>query len=211
MKTMLLSDINSLSDPDFLALNADLIIEDDSLDELGERVVISADYEVEHEVHEWSEEDGRMYLVCVDDNIPVENASCYFTTTGDNPVIDTLAAKNDNQCRLLNEILPPPKDFYSCAKPNAHDKKTHRHFIQTLLCLRKNCGSVKRLRELWSRFWKKYFELKARDEIAERRNNPVCLFRPDPISQMDQWLKPWHIKRIRLEFNRLGIYGRKRK
>ncbi len=211
MQTITLEDINSPSDPDFLALNADVLIEDTSLDELENRVVVGVDFEVEHNVVERDPDDGRLYVVCVDDNVPVENFSCYWTTTGDNPVLDSLAAKNDQRSRLLNEILPPPRDFYSAAKPNPNDKICYRNFLRTMLCLRKNAGDLNKLRELWRRFWKKFWELKEIDDIAIRRNNPICPFKAEPELKLDKWLKPWHIKRIRIEFNDLGIKSRSKK
>lgn len=177
------SDFTSVSDPELLAL---LIVEDTSLDELETRVIISVDLEVERAVHEFDDETGRSYFICFDDNVPVSNSGCYWTTTGDNPVIDCIATSNDNRDRNLNEIPSPNKNFYSVAKPNPNDKLCYRNYMKSMLALRKYASDKAHLRRLWRRFWKKFFALKQSDKL-------------------DTWLKPWHIKRIRLEFNRLGI------
>lgn len=111
------------------------------------------------------------------------SVAAYFTTSGDSPVIETVAAQQDKLCRLTNEVQAPDTKFYSASGAREF-KQQHRNFIRIMLgleMLEQKGMREDTLNRNWRNFWKKFFAVKkkhgdARSWLLNKHVNSIIAF-----------------------------------
>lgn len=116
-----------------------------------------------------------------------DNASAYFTTTGDNPATKPEAEAADEGSRLMKELAPA---YTPTSTQWAWGKEADRFYMQWMMFIRDNDDNAK-LRRGWKSLWKKFFACKESGEQF-------------PLS-------PVQLKNVKAAFNAKGIKARGRK
>ncbi len=176
---------------EYTSINGISIIEEeaqfDENDELvGFSVVETPDREIEREYHVF--DDGVGYMVKVqDDGTEATMSGCYYTRSGDNPVLFSEAEQADavRSAGGTSDLQPEwTPSFYSAAKPSGK-VQFHNYNVITVWIFQ-NRDNKDKLQRGWSRFWKRYFSEKKAGTVSN-------------------WLMPWHVTRIKAAFNAAGI------
>lgn len=201
-------DVQSLSDPTVIneALAEKLTDETDKLDDDGQfhfgpndedlpwiSVIQTEDKEVEFTrtvfvglVPGEMGEPVPVYEDIVDDSSDI---NAYFTTTGDNPVLECAAKLADLEDRNLTEphLLPTPA-FYSACRTTG--KVQHRNFMKWMLAIRQNSTNQIWLRQAWNKFWR-------------------AVYRHQKAGDKFNWMFNKQISSVKAAFERLGIKSQK--
>jgi len=128
-----------------------------------------------------------------------DNSDCYFTTTGDNPVIKDQAALADEVMSAAGfmpeeihlELEGPVADHYTWPAHATFNgaKRRERHFHAWVGWIWRNQQEPARLQDGWKSFWKKYFARKKAGTTME-------------------WLTATQVATIRRTFEKLGVKSR---
>jgi len=164
------SELLALTDSILEPEQAEFVFDENSEDLPYLRTVVSDDHEQErwitvkagHYVDgifgpEWVKEEVELDISTNTSDMP-----SYWTTTGNNPVIQPLAHQGDVN-RLLNEIEAPDNSFYYEGTEGA--KARYQNYLTYAQWIYKHRSEPELLREGWKKFWKRYFGLKAKNDL----------------------------------------------
>ena len=192
--------IQSPSDPEFLAAVLDDEQDDqfhfgpDDEDLPWISVVLTEDHEQEFTrtvfVGLVPDADGCPVPAFEDITDDASTIDAYFTTTGDNPVLECAAKLADLEDRNLAEphVFTTPA-FYSACRTTG--KTQHRNFQKWMLAVRQNSHDAVWLRHAWNKFWR-------------------IVYKHQKAGDKSDWMFSKQISSVKAAFNKLGIVAVKK-